>query len=244
MACSPCSRTGTSTFPAWTRRSSRTSTRASSCRKSRARRSGPTVRQPDGRCLRPHASVQRALCPLRLSLATPLAVHCRGRPAASVCPLANPNLPPAAALCRRAACRRKRKPLQRHSRARLAQPAEAARSARCVRRHEQDGHQPLGQAFCHQRRRHDREGAGGGAPRRQAGRAGGAGAGGGDWRRHQPGARLATAQPARAASSRSSCPQVISLAGELLNFAEELIRDGLHPSEILEGYKKASVKVR
>jgi len=38
--------------------------------------------------------------------------------------------------------------------------------------------------------------------------------------------------------------QVISLAGELLNFAEELIRDGLHPSEILEGYKKASVKVR
>jgi T-complex protein 1 subunit theta len=39
-------------------------------------------------------------------------------------------------------------------------------------------------------------------------------------------------------------PQVISLAGELLSFAEELIRDGLHPSEILEGYKKASVKVR
>jgi T-complex protein 1 subunit theta len=39
-------------------------------------------------------------------------------------------------------------------------------------------------------------------------------------------------------------PQVISLAGELLSFAEELIRDGLHPSEILEGYKKASIKVR
>ena len=26
--------------------------------------------------------------------------------------------------------------------------------------------------------------------------------------------------------------------------AEELIRDGLHPSEILEGYKKASAKAR
>ena len=37
--------------------------------------------------------------------------------------------------------------------------------------------------------------------------------------------------------------QVISLAGELLNHAEELIRDGLHPSEILEGYKKAAAKV-
>ncbi len=26
--------------------------------------------------------------------------------------------------------------------------------------------------------------------------------------------------------------------------AEELIRDGLHPSEILEGYKKAAAKAR
>lgn len=38
--------------------------------------------------------------------------------------------------------------------------------------------------------------------------------------------------------------QVISLAGELLSHAEELIRDGLHPSEILQGYKKAAVAAR
>lgn len=44
--------------------------------------------------------------------------------------------------------------------------------------------------------------------------------------------------------SRLTRPQVISLAGELLSLAEELIRDGLHPSEILEGYKKASVMAR
>ena len=37
--------------------------------------------------------------------------------------------------------------------------------------------------------------------------------------------------------------QVISLAGELLSHAEELIRDGLHPSEILQGYKKGATKV-
>jgi T-complex protein 1 subunit theta len=49
---------------------------------------------------------------------------------------------------------------------------------------------------------------------------------------------------ARASALLTLPPQVISLAGELLSFAEELIRDGLHPSEILEGYKKASIKVR
>lgn len=38
--------------------------------------------------------------------------------------------------------------------------------------------------------------------------------------------------------------QVICVAGELLNQAEELIRDGLHPSEIVQGYEKAAVKVR
>lgn len=52
------------------------------------------------------------------------------------------------------------------------------------------------------------------------------------------------AAAARCALTPAPSLQVISLAGELLNFAEELIRDGLHPSEILEGYKKASVKVR
>ena len=32
---------------------------------------------------------------------------------------------------------------------------------------------------------------------------------------------------------------VVSFAGELLGLAEELIRDGLHPSEIRDGYQKA-----
>jgi len=36
---------------------------------------------------------------------------------------------------------------------------------------------------------------------------------------------------------------VVSLAGELLGNAEELIREGLHPSEIVEGYQKAVNKV-
>jgi len=36
---------------------------------------------------------------------------------------------------------------------------------------------------------------------------------------------------------------VVSLAGELLSNAEELIREGLHPSEIVEGYQKAVNKV-
>mmetsp|Transcript_33051 Transcript_33051/g.39988 ORF Transcript_33051/g.39988 Transcript_33051/m.39988 type:complete len:539 (-) Transcript_33051:207-1823(-) len=35
---------------------------------------------------------------------------------------------------------------------------------------------------------------------------------------------------------------VVSLAGELLAQAEDLIRQGLHPSEIVEGYKKAADK--
>jgi len=36
---------------------------------------------------------------------------------------------------------------------------------------------------------------------------------------------------------------VVALAGELLGNAEELIREGLHPSEIVEGYTKAMHKV-
>lgn len=36
---------------------------------------------------------------------------------------------------------------------------------------------------------------------------------------------------------------VVSLAGELMSHADELIREGLHPSEIIEGYVKASEKV-
>lgn len=36
---------------------------------------------------------------------------------------------------------------------------------------------------------------------------------------------------------------VISFAGELLQNAEELIRMGLHPSEIISGYNKAIIKV-
>ena len=35
---------------------------------------------------------------------------------------------------------------------------------------------------------------------------------------------------------------VVSFAGELLSLAEELIRDGLHPSEIRDGYQKAFEK--
>ena len=35
---------------------------------------------------------------------------------------------------------------------------------------------------------------------------------------------------------------VVSFAGELLSLAEELIRDGLHPSEIRDGYQKALEK--
>jgi len=35
---------------------------------------------------------------------------------------------------------------------------------------------------------------------------------------------------------------VVSLGGELLGHAEELLRDGLHPSEIIEGYNKAALE--
>jgi T-complex protein 1 subunit theta len=34
--------------------------------------------------------------------------------------------------------------------------------------------------------------------------------------------------------------QVVSLAGELLANAEELVREGLHPSDIVEGYGKSA----
>lgn len=36
---------------------------------------------------------------------------------------------------------------------------------------------------------------------------------------------------------------VVTVAGELLSQAEHLIRDGLHPSEIADGYRKASQEV-
>ncbi len=38
--------------------------------------------------------------------------------------------------------------------------------------------------------------------------------------------------------------QVLSLGGEFLNNAEGLLRDGLHTSEIADGYQKAALKVR
>lgn len=37
---------------------------------------------------------------------------------------------------------------------------------------------------------------------------------------------------------------VVTLAGELLKLSEELLRTGLHTSEIVEGYKRAYDKVR
>ncbi len=37
--------------------------------------------------------------------------------------------------------------------------------------------------------------------------------------------------------------QVVSFAGDLLNAAEGLLRDGLHTSEVAEGYGKAAAKV-
>lgn len=37
--------------------------------------------------------------------------------------------------------------------------------------------------------------------------------------------------------------QVLSFAGELLAHAESLLRDGLHTSEVADGYSKACVKV-
>lgn len=39
------------------------------------------------------------------------------------------------------------------------------------------------------------------------------------------------------------CCQVLTLAGELLGNAEVLLRDGLHTSEIADGYQRASDKV-
>lgn len=40
-----------------------------------------------------------------------------------------------------------------------------------------------------------------------------------------------------------SCAQVISFAGELLSNAEGLLRDGLHTSEVADGFTKAADKV-
>ena len=38
--------------------------------------------------------------------------------------------------------------------------------------------------------------------------------------------------------------QVVSFAGELLGAAEALLRDGLHTSEVADGYGKAAAKVQ
>lgn len=38
-------------------------------------------------------------------------------------------------------------------------------------------------------------------------------------------------------------PQVLTLAGELLGNAEALLRDGLHTTEIADGYQRAADKV-
>ena len=204
---------------------------------------GPNGAPARRRCLGAHASVQRTLRPLQLSLATPLAVHCRGRPAAAVCPLATLNCrlpPPSAGL---AACCRQRKPLRRRSRAGLAQRAEAARTARwragmnkMVINHldklfvtsdaativkELEVAHPAAKLVVLAAQAQEAEI--------------------GDGTNLVRASRLRSRRALRLTLLR---PQVISLAGELLNFAEELIRDGLHPSEILEGYKKASVKVR
>lgn len=38
------------------------------------------------------------------------------------------------------------------------------------------------------------------------------------------------------------CAQVLSFAGELLANAETLLRDGLHPTEIADGYARAGAR--
>lgn len=38
--------------------------------------------------------------------------------------------------------------------------------------------------------------------------------------------------------------QVLAFAGELLSNAESLLRDGLHTSEVADGYSKAAAKAR
>jgi len=59
-----------------------------------------------------------------------------------------------------------------------------------------------------------------------------------------PAARLVVlAAQAQEAEIGDGTNLVISLAGDLLGNAEELVRDGLHPSEILHGYKKAAALV-
>ena len=44
-------------------------------------------------------------------------------------------------------------------------------------------------------------------------------------------------------NAKSVNVQVITFAGELLGNAEALLRDGLHTSEVAEGYSKAAQKV-
>ena len=61
---------------------------------------GPNGAPAHRRCLSARASAQRTLRVYLPSLATRRAADCRSPPAAAVCPLANPKLPPAACLCR------------------------------------------------------------------------------------------------------------------------------------------------
>ena len=88
-------------------------------------------------------------------------------------------------------------------------------------RHEQDGHQPSGKII------------------RDVGY-------GGDRERVEvahPAARVVVmAAEAQEREVGDGTNFVVSFAGELLSLAEELIRDGLHPSEIRDGYQKALEK--
>ncbi|CAG9321312.1 unnamed protein product [Blepharisma stoltei] len=60
---------------------------------------------------------------------------------------------------------------------------------------------------------------------------------------HHPAARLiALASKFQETESGDGTNFVVILAGELLKLAEELIQTGLHPSEIVNGYERASAK--
>lgn len=59
------------------------------------------------------------------------------------------------------------------------------------------------------------------------------------WTLHRLGALRRRRQLARLPPAP---PQVLSFAGELLANAESLLRDGLHPTEIADGYAKAGAQ--
>ena len=68
-------------------------------------------------------------------------------------------------------------------------------------------------------------------------------AGTGSLQRHQPTAQRAPVQGPQIESQFCALHQVITFAGELLGAAEALLRDGLHTSEVADGYGKAAAKV-